>query len=244
LKGEKKMKKTASGITIAILLIGMLTLAFNIQQAKSSEPPVLEWDRTYGGADHDGAYCLVQTDDGGYALAGYTLSFGAGSYDIWLVKTDSVGNMQWNQTYGGAREEGVHSLVQTGDGGYVLAGTTESFGAGGYDFWLVKTYANGSHQWNQTYGGTQDDAALSMIRTEPDGGYALAGKTRSFGAGAEDFWLVKTDSNGNMEWNQTYGEAYDDWAFALLVTYEWGFLVDVFWWNLPCSAAPCFQVDS
>jgi hypothetical protein len=99
----------------------------------------LAWSKTYGGTSADYAYSLVQTGDGGYALAGYTKSYGSGNYDFWLVKTDAAGNMQWSKTYGGMGEDRAYSLVQTGDGGYALAGYTGSFGAGSYDFWLIKT---------------------------------------------------------------------------------------------------------
>jgi hypothetical protein len=93
----------------------------------------MQWNKTYGGAS------LVEALDGGYAIGGWTESFGAGWTDFWLVKTDSNGFMQWNKTYGGTLYDGAFSLVATSDGGYVLAGYTESFGAGGRDFWLVKT---------------------------------------------------------------------------------------------------------
>ena len=98
----------------------------------------LAWSRTYGGTSGDAAYSVVQTGDGGYALAGYTWSYGAGSYDFWLVKIDSAGTLQWSKTYGGAGYDSASSVVQTSDGGYALAGDTGSFGVGG-DFWLVKT---------------------------------------------------------------------------------------------------------
>jgi len=149
------------------------------------------WNMTYGGTSTDWAHALVQTADGGYAIAGYTGSFGAGSGDFWLVKTDSSGNAQWNKTYGGTDSDGACALVQTVDGGYALAGFTISYGAGSYDFWLVKTDANGNEQWNQAYGGTGDDGAWSVIQTV-DGGYAVTGYTGSYGAGC-DFWLIKTE---------------------------------------------------
>ena len=96
------------------------------------------WSQTYGGTHHDVAWDVVETGDGGYALAGYTESFGAGGYDAWLVKTDSLGNMEWNKTYGGTHHDVAYGMVETGDGGYALAGETNSFGAGGEDVWLVK----------------------------------------------------------------------------------------------------------
>jgi predicted secreted protein len=142
---------------------------------------------------------LIQTSDGGYALAGSTQSFGAGSWDFWLVKTDAAGNAQWNRTYGGTSDDEAYALVQTVDGGYALAGYTGSIGAGYYDFWLVKTDASGNEQWNKTYGGTGDDDASALVQTG-DGGYALAGRTESFGAGNYDFWLVKTDVESGLAW--------------------------------------------
>ena len=97
------------------------------------------WNKTYGGVQPDEAYALVQTSDNGYALAGRTFSFGAGGYDFWLVKTDGLGNVEWNKTYGGEFTDWAFALVETVDGGYALAGATLSIGAGGNDFWLVKT---------------------------------------------------------------------------------------------------------
>ena len=108
------------------------------------------WSQTYGGASSDSAEAMVQTSDGGYALAGYTRSFGAGSYDFWLVKTDGYGNLEWNQTYGGAGIEHAYALVETSDGGYAIAGYTRSYGAGSTDFWLVKTDEYGIPEFPQS----------------------------------------------------------------------------------------------
>ena len=175
------------------------------------------WQQTYGGPNDERAYSLVQTIDGGYALAGFTYYVDSETADFYLVKTTEQGNLEWNKTYGGTSSDYARSLVQTSDGGYALAGATESFGAGSDDFWLVKTDANGNMMWNQTYGGTDYDDAYSLVQTS-DGGYALAGRTDSFGAGQFDFWLVKTDANGNMMWNQTYGGTERDWAFSMVQT--------------------------
>jgi hypothetical protein len=215
--------KALSEMMATMLLIGMLVLAFNVSQAKSSATPA-GWSQTYGGTGDDEAYSVIQTSDGGYALAGYTDSYGAYSfqYDFWLVKTDASGNAQWNRTYGGTGNDQAYALVQTSDGGYALAGRTNSFGAGQYDFWLVKTDYAGNMQWNKTYGGTSYDYAYSVVQTS-DGGYALAGHTRSFGAGSTDFWLVKTDASGNAQWNKTYGGTEFDAAYALVETGDGGY---------------------
>jgi hypothetical protein len=195
----------------------------------------MQWNKTYGGTNPDSAYALVQTSDGGYALAGYTSSYGAG-VDFWLVKTDASGNSQWNQTYGGTGYDGAYALVQTNDGGYVLAGLTESFGAGYEDFWLVRTDSSGNMQWNRTYGGIYDDRAYALVQTN-DGGYALAGATGPLGGdGNRDFWLVKTDASGTLMWNQTYGGTSWDEVRALVQTNDGGYAlagfaggVHIFW---------------
>jgi hypothetical protein len=188
----------------------------------------LMWSRTYGGTGDDKARSLVVTSDGGYAIAGFTDSFGAGDRDFWLVKTDACGNMQWNKTYGGAGADEAWSLIATSDGGYALAGYTSSFGAGTSDFWLVKTDSIGTMAWNKTYGGAGLDFAESLVATS-DGGYALAGTTRSFGTD-DDFWLVKTDASGNMEWNRTYAGTDADYARSLVVTSDGGYAIAGMTW--------------
>jgi len=189
---------------------------------KTDSSGTMQWNQTYGGGSWDYSECVVQTSDGGYAIAGETYSFAVGDCDFWLVKTDPEGNMQWNKTYGGTGYECAHSMVQTGDDGYALAGTTGSFGAGGWDFWLVKTDSSGTMQWNQTYGGTGKEKCLSMVQTR-DGGYAMAGYTESFGVVGRDFWLVKTDSSGTMQWNQTYGGTNDEGAESVVQTGDDGY---------------------
>jgi len=185
------------------------------------------WNQVYGGAGADFAHSLVETSDGGYAVAGCTSSFGAGGADFLLIKTDEYGTMEWNRTYGGIGGDFAYSLVETSDGGFALAGVTDSFGAGGNDFWLIKTDSFGNMEWNQTYGGANSSIAYSLVETS-DGGYALAGSSGSplyfpIGSGTTDFWLVKTDAIGNMEWNQTYGGTGDEVAYSLVETSDGGF---------------------
>jgi predicted secreted protein len=189
---------------------------------KTDEFGNMQWNQTYGGALDEISGEMCQTTDGGYAMAGGTYSFGVGDSDFWLVKTDSSGNMQWNNTYGGADYDYGWSVVQTSDGGYALFGVTESFGVGGEDFYLVKTDSSGNMQWNMTYGGTENDHGTSMVQSS-DGGYAVTGYTNSFGAGNTDFWLVKTDSSGNMQWNMTYGGTGFDNTYQLKRTNDGGY---------------------
>jgi hypothetical protein len=130
-------------------------------------------------------------------VAGVTWSFGAGDFDIFLIKTDANGNRIWAKTYGGTSDDYAYSVQQTSDGGYIVAGVTWSFGAGYWDIFLIKTDANGNLQWAKTYGGIGDDEARSVQQTS-DGGYIVAGYTYSFGAGYNDFFLIKTDANGDI----------------------------------------------
>ena len=188
---------------------------------KTNEYGDMEWNQTYGGNGIEYAYALVETSDGGYAIAGTT------NNDGWLVKTDAYGNMQWNKTYGGSEPDRAYALVEASDGGYAIAGETASVNVGNYDFWLVKTDANGNMEWNKTYGKARGEGANSLIETS-DGGFALAGATTYFGLFAEpysDFWLVKTDAYGNMEWNQTYGKEETEIAQSLVETSDGGYAI-------------------
>ncbi len=189
---------------------------------KTDSVGTMQWNKTYGGTGSDYASSVVQTSDGGYAMIGRTGSYGAGLRDFWLVKADGAGNMQWNKTYGGTSADDGESVVQTGDGGYALAGSTNSYGAGSLDSWLIKTDSAGNMQWNKTYGGASGDVAVSVVQSV-DGGYALAGYTRSYGAGGADFWLVKADSFGNTQWNRTYGGTGDDQARSMVQTLDGGY---------------------
>jgi hypothetical protein len=175
----------------------------------------VEWTRNYGGVLDDEAYDLVQTGDGGYALAGETESYGLGPSDAWLVKTDAAGNHEWNVTYEGKDRDGARALILTSDGGFALAGYYESGSQD--DYWLGKADAGGHLEWSHTYGGTENDIAQSVVQT-PDGGYALVGCARSLGDLAGDFWLVKTDRHGHRQWSQKYGGAFNDEAKSIVLT--------------------------
>jgi hypothetical protein len=246
------LKKTTFGIALMLLSIATLISAFDVhvqtmhsplETIEFSEQPVMQWNETYGGSANDKAFSAVQTVDGGYALAGYTGSFGAGLYDFWLVKTDANGNALWNKTYGGTSDDVAYSVFQTSDEGYVLAGYTVSFGAGSSDFWLVKTNPSGNVQWSKTYGGTGADIAYFVIQTS-DGGYALAGNTKSFGAGQEDFWLVKTDSAGSVQWNKTYGGAQRDWANSMVRADDGGYALAGWTYSLGAGDADFWMVKT
>jgi hypothetical protein len=174
-------------------------------------PAIQGWASTYGSINWDTAISIQQTHEGGYVVAGNTSSFGAGG-DIWVVKLDGEGHVTWEKAYGGEEADHVSALSQTSDGGYVVAGDTESFGAGGKDIWVLKLDANGNvgptypGTWQKTYGGSESDGPSSIQQTSPDGGYILAGTTRSFGDDINgDVWLLKLDQYGDVVWQNTYG---------------------------------------
>lgn len=183
-----------------------------------------QWAKTFGGSGREEAYSIEQTNDGGYIVAGYTDSFGAGSEDFWVMRLDSSGNIQWQKTYGGTDSDWANSIKQTSDGGYIVAGVTYSFGAGSADMWVLKLRDNGSVQWQKTYGGTDSDFANSVQQTS-DGGYVVAGATYSFGAGSADSWILKLLANGDVDWEATYGGAGNDFVNSVQQTSDGGYIV-------------------
>ncbi|KQC13789.1 MAG: hypothetical protein APR63_00235 [Desulfuromonas sp. SDB] len=155
------------------------------------------WEKSFGGNDHDDAYSLQITSDQGFILTGYTKSFGGGSADIWLVKTDSNGDSLWTKTFGGSDWDEGREIQTTEDGGYIIIGSTQSFGSGNFDFWLVRTDSLGDTIWTKTFGGSNDDWGYSVQQTN-DGGFIITGITQSYGNGFSDIWLIKTDAQGSM----------------------------------------------
>ncbi|MFC2150068.1 T9SS type A sorting domain-containing protein, partial [Calditrichota bacterium] len=180
------------------------------------------WSQTYGGNEDEECWSVVQTLDGGFALAGFTESYGEGGHDFWLVKTDEDGDEGWSQTYGGMQSDKCYSVVKTSDRGYALVGRTQSFGVGGVDGYLVKVERNGDEEWAIPYGGRSTDVFTSIIQTA-DGGYAIAGYTESYGEGGFDFWLVKTDDDGEQLWSKTFGGNASDECWSLFQTADGGF---------------------
>lgn len=206
------------GITVLICLL-CLTLG-----SWAAAPDSL-WSARFGGNSHDVCNAVAPTSDGGYVLAGWTKTYGAGWYDFWLVKTDGAGDTVWNKTYGGPEGEGCFAVQQTPDGGFILAGMTGSFGeeqAGPSDAWVVKTDANGDSLWSKLYGGPQSDGFYA-VQLAADGGYVFAGFTDSYGKGSRDFWLVKTDANGDTSWTKTYGAGGFDECHAMVRTGDGGY---------------------
>lgn len=182
------------------------------------------WTKTLGGTVAEDGYWVEQTSDGGYIIAGTTGSFGAGFQDIYLIKINAVGNTLWSKTFGGIGSEVGHSVQQTTDGGYIIAGYTTGFGAGAPDVYLVRTDVNGNMLWTKTFGGTNSDDGYSVRQTS-DGGYIIVGFTYSFGAGNNDVYLIKTDTTGNPLWTKTYGASNFDYAYSVEQTTDGGYII-------------------
>jgi len=169
---------------------------------KTDSNGVMQWDFIYDGTGQDMFSDAKPTSDGGYIAVGYTFSF-SGSRDVFLVKVDSAGSMEWAKTYGGTSEDRGNYIEITNDGGYIIGGFTESFGAGGRDIILIKTDASGNVEWSQTYGdiGTEDMAwwADGLVQAN-DSGFVFAGWSNSFSNGTDDdILLIKTDGCGNTD---------------------------------------------
>jgi hypothetical protein len=198
--------------------LGLLVVLVGVSAGEAWGQPDSLWSRTYGGG-----HCtsLIQTADGGFALAGTTISFGDGESDFWLMRTDENGDSLWSHNFGGEDIDGCTAIIQTADEGFAMGGTTYSFGSGGGDFWLLKTDENGDSLWSRTFGGEDDERCDALIQTA-DGGFALGGETTSFGARLNDVWLVKTDENGDSLWSSRFGGMLYDYCFSLVQTGDGG----------------------
>lgn len=177
---------------------------FDVWLIKTDADGNEEWNKVHGGSDHDGGFSVQETTDGGYIICGFTYSYAVGEYDAWLLKTDGNGDEMWNKTFGGTGFDNAGIVLQTDDGGFIIQGLTDSFGAGGYDGWLIKTDENGTEEWSQTYGDSGHEFTRDIAITS-DGGYILIGQKLSQGLFLKVVvWLIKTDSEGNIVWDNTY----------------------------------------
>jgi hypothetical protein len=188
-----------------------------------AENGTLLWNRTYGGPFDEKAYSVIECDDGGFALAGLTTSYGAGGSDAWLLRINESGIPLWNYTYGGPNYDEAWSLLQRDDGSFALGGTY-SHETDGWDMWLILTNESGGYEVDYRFGGPFDDVCYSMIECT-NGGFALVGYTNSYGSGQYDYYLVRAGEDGAFYWNRTYGSTWFDEAAAIIECISGGFAI-------------------
>lgn len=195
----------------------------------------LMWAKTYGGTRMEQCNDVIQTNDGGYALTGFTDSYGITTEgDVFIIKTDSLGNIQWTKTYGGSDEENGQDIIQTSDGGYLVGGGTFSFGAGDFDGYLLKTDSSGDLIWSKTYGRDLEDWIVSLSKAG-DNNYIITGGSRTFNGSVATFdsYSMKLNSSGDTIWTRYYGDSLKndiavgirhttDDGFAIFTGYEYG----------------------
>jgi len=182
------------------------------------------WTIAYGDTSAEGAKSLQETSDGGYILAGYTNSYGAGNSDAYLLKTDSDGKVEWSHAFGGSGWEYGVSVTESGDGGYVVTGYTTSFGSGAKDVFLLKVDSDGHSEWARTYGGEGIDVGRSVVKAD-DGGFLIVGYTDSFGEGEYDIYVVKTDIEGHEEWYKTLGGEGPEMGWDVIRSLQGGYAI-------------------
>ncbi|WP_048171659.1 hypothetical protein [Methanosarcina siciliae] len=285
-EGYRMVNNTGYRMFRILLILILLSQFSNVAGAAA---PAEQWNRSFGGDGEDSSWCVRQTSDDGYIVAGISSSYGKGTKgypDAWLIKVDEKGNPQWNKTFGGTYFDEGYFASQTSDGGYVLSGYT--FPSGYAEPWLVRTDSNGNEiwnkvsdeithedylkykaertsdggyivgdmveyeigsyfaallvdydiritkydingnqQWNSTFGKNQSLETLSSdsVKQTPDGGYVIASTTRSKDSNSDDIWLVKTDEYGQEQWNKTFGGSRDDAAISISMTSDDGYVL-------------------
>lgn len=182
-----------------------------------------DWEKTFGAGKDEIASSIVQTEDGGYAIAGFTMSMGSGGADMFIVKVNGSGEKEWSRAFGGPKDDYANSIAQTNDGGYVLAGYTESTGKGYKDILVVKLNAIGAKDWSSTFGAWNDDVATSVHQTL-DGGYIVGGFVQTKKRG-KDILILKLDTNGKKQWSNNYGGDYDDIVNCVSETDDGGYII-------------------
>ncbi len=226
-------------------IVSILVLIFSLSLTAQTAPAI-QWQKTLGGSDWDQGSSICQTADGGSVIASYSPSTDGnvtgnhGGGDYWVVKLDNSGNLQWQKSLGGSGYDYPYSIQQTSDGGYIVAGRTDSNGGDvtGYhgsvysDFWIVKLDTNGNIQWQKSIGGNGHDVAYS-IRQTSDGGYIVAGESSSTDGDAAghlpynntDLWIVKINSTGNIQWQKSFGGYGTEIALDAKQTSDGGYIV-------------------
>ena len=208
----------------------------------NSDGGVIQWKKTYGGISNEFLSKIKQTTDGGYIIAGYTdsgdsgdVTVNHGGTDGWIVKINASGQLLWQISIGGTQSDVLTDIYQLSDGSYIVSGGTASNDGdvtgnhGIFDAWVIKISATGVLQWQKVYGGTNFDY-FSSIKVTTDGGYILAGETQSNNGdvsgnhGTSDFWIVKINATGVLQWQKTLGGTLNDYAYSIEKTSDGGYI--------------------
>ena len=197
-------------ISLLVALLFILTVMTHEAQARG-------WGIGFGGEGNDVGYSVQQTNDGGYIVVGSTESYGFGKNDVYMIKIYFDGYKAWEKTFGGEGNDVGYSVQQTNDRGYIVVGSTESYGAGGSDVYLIKTDAYGNIEWQRMFGGRGRDEGYSVQQTT-DGGYIIAGSRDG------DVYLIKTNELGNKEWDKTFGRFGNDEGYSVQQTTDGGYI--------------------
>ena len=216
------------GYIVTGRLYSDVTGTYDAYLLKTDENGDSIWAKTWGGTNGDFGNYVQQTSDGRYIIIGSTYSFGAGECDLWLIKTGFFLDTLWTNTYGGTGTDQGYAVQQTSDSCYIIAGNSNSFGAGGRsadssDVYLIHTDADGDTIWTNTYGGAGDDQAMSV--QEILGGYIITGFSNSFGFDDYDVYLINTDDNGDTIWTKTYGGTGEEKSYSVQQPAEGGYII-------------------
>ncbi len=183
------------------------------------------WTKTYEKKNANAGSSVIQLTDGGFFIVGQTLlPRQNNTSDCYFIRTDISGDTIWTKTYGGSNYDGAFLAIETSAGNIIVSGTTKSFGAGGNDIFLSMFNSSGNEIWMKTYGGVNDDYG-GMFAPTNDNGYIITGYTKSFGAGNQDVYLIKTDNNGDTLWTRTFGKTGDEWGGCVKQTMDNGYII-------------------
>jgi len=222
------VQQTSDGGYIIAGYTEVYTMGNNVYLIKTDPNGNSMWQKTFGWTDSEHGFSVQQTSDGGYIIAGFIwLTFDSQS-DVYLIKIDPNGILKWQKTFGANNYDFGRSVQQTTDGGYIIAGYTNSYGAGRDDVYLIKTDPNGNKKWQKTFGGSDVDDGYSVQQTS-DGGYIIVGFIGGVGTSpirGGDVYLIKTDSNGNSQWQKTFGDSsYADRGYSVKQTFDGGYII-------------------
>ena len=228
-------------LNIVYSLITILFVILYLFSGAQNLPPEIEWQKSLGGSGYDEPQDVRQTLDGGYIIAGYSHSNDGDvtghheENDYWIVKLDSSGNIEWQKSLGGKKDDFASAIEQTEDGGYIVAGHSKSHNGdvsgnhGGADYWIVKLDSSGVIEWQNCFGGSKDEFCQSVQQTA-DGGYIVGGYTESNNGdvlgnhGGADYWIIKLDASGAIEWQKCFGGSDSDYGYSIQQTIEGGFI--------------------